>query len=115
MPTHCPKILCCVVGHEPQAYLGPVQEEEVQQLQALPHHLGVRYHENLQQQGKGSLLVQLLAVGWALLCYVAQHCQDLHGEAMRVNKECSGKNFLPLPQKFSKVAFKCSSEAFPTP
>lgn len=115
MPTHCPKILCWVVGHKPQAYLWPVQEEEVQQLQALPHHLGVRYHENVQQQGKGSLLVQLLAVGWALLCYVAQHCQDLHREDMRVNKGCSAKNSSSLPQRSSQMAFECSSKAFPIP
>ena len=67
----------------PLSYLWPVQEEEVQQLKALPHHFRVRQCEGRQQQGQGMLPVQLLAVGWPLLCYIAQNCQDLDGKAMR--------------------------------
>lgn len=63
---------------EVSSSLGPVQEEEVQQLEALPHHFGVGQREGGQQQGQGRLPVQLLAVGWPLLCYIAQNCQDQH-------------------------------------
>lgn len=62
-------------GRQPRAHLRAVQEEEVQQLQALPHGLGVGQCQRGQQQGQS--LVQLPAQGWALLCDIAQNRQDL--------------------------------------
>lgn len=62
-------------GEQPRTHLRAVQEKEVQQLQALPHGLGVRQRQCGQQQGQG--LVQLLAQGWALLRDIAQNRQDL--------------------------------------
>lgn len=81
-------MLCLILGQVPPcSYLWPMQEEEVQQLEALPHHFGVGQREGGQQQGQGRLLVQLLAVAWPLLCYIAQNCQDLDGEAVRGSKQ----------------------------
>lgn len=89
--THCFRISHQVQGREPPAYLWAVQEEEVQQLQALPHHFGVGERQGTQQQGQGSPLVQLLAVGGPLLCNVAQHCQDLGREAVSEQDRNDGR------------------------
>lgn len=68
------------------SHLWAVQEEEVQQLQALPHGLGVGQCEQGQELGQEGLLEQPLALGPSLVCHVAQHSQDLwEGQEGAVN------------------------------
>lgn len=65
----------------------------MQQLQALPHGLGVGQCEEGQEPGQEGLAQQPLALERSLLGDVAQHCQDLcEGEG--ASSECSMVRFL---------------------